>query len=196
VRSWLILIGLLATGCATVQRPALSVAAPPAAVLNHRGCPEIAEHRSAIRSPDPFLRSLLIEGCGLSPTLRALADAIGRTDGVVYITSETCPVRALRGCLLHKIQDTGNARYLWIRVNATAYADPTTLVGTMAHELQHALEVLERPDIRSQRDLLDLYQSVGSPALRSGASPFRAYETTAAIDVTEAVQAELRNGSG
>ena len=195
MRSLLIIIGLLATGCATVQQPAQGLAAPPGTVLGHRGCPRSTEQRnqSAIRTNDALLRSLLIEGCRLSPTLRALADAIGRTDGIVYITPGACPIRTLRACLLHKVQDTGDARYLWIRLGANA--DSTALVSSMAHELQHALEVLEQPKLRSQRDVLDFYQTVGSPAY-GGGSLYRTYETNAAIDVTEKVRAELTKASG
>lgn len=192
------LIGLLASGCATVQRPAPSVSAPSATVLSPRGCPQFAEQleTSSVRSEDPVVRSLLIEGCRLSPTLRTLVDGIGRTDGVVYILTGSCPVRALRGCLLHTIEDTGHTRYLWIRMTATTH--PIALVSTMAHELQHALEVLERTNVRTKRDLLDLYQSVGSHAYGgvAAAYPYRTFETKDAVDVGEAVRAELTNASG
>lgn len=142
------------------------------------------------------MRSLLIDGCRRSPTLRALIDALGRTDGVVYIMIGACPVRALRGCLLHTIHDTGNARYLWIGLNPGA--DPTELVGTMAHELQHALEVLEKTEVRSPRDVLDFYQSPESRGYsdQMPAGRYRTYETSAAIQVAAAVRAELTRSSG
>jgi len=151
---------------------------------------------SAVRSSDAEVQSLLIEGCRLSPTLRRLADAIGRTDGVVYLTTGACQLRTLRACLLHTIVDTGNARYLWIRLGANA--DRKELVVSMAHELQHAVEVLSHANVRSKRALLDLYrfgesQAYGSTIL---ASPFRSYETTAAIDVADAVRSELADRSG
>jgi hypothetical protein len=151
---------------------------------------------SAVRSSDAQVQSLLIDGCRLSPTLRRLADAIGRTDGVVYLTTGACQPRALRACLLHTIVDTGNARYLWIRLGANA--DKKELVVSIAHELQHAVEVLSHANVRSKRALLDLYrfgesQASGSTIL---AGPFRSYETTAAIDVADAVRSELSNRSG
>lgn len=192
------LFGLMAAGCATVHRPPPGASATPAAVQADRECPAIVEPRKtpAIRSNDAFVRSLLSKGCQQSPTLRALVDAIGRTDGVVYITTGACPIRALRGCLMHTIEDTGSARYLWIRMNA--HGRPSTLVSTMAHELQHALEVLERTDIRSQRDMIDFYQSVASGSLGgvNVTTMARAYETRAAIDVGNTVRAEVMNASG
>ena len=142
------------------------------------------------------MQSLLVEGCRLSPTLRRLADAIGRTDGVVYLTTGECQLRTLRACLLHTIGDTGNARYLWIRLGANA--DRKELVVSIAHELQHALEVLSDPNIRSKQALLDLYR-FGEPAADGGttvAGPFRSFETTAAIDVGDAVRSELSDRAG
>ena len=191
----------LATGCAIAQRPRLAEGAGPAAGRqaapapgpSNRGCPQFGDliGASAVRSSDAQLQSLLVEGCRLSPTLRRLADAIGRTDGVVYLTPGSCQFRALRACLLHTIVDTGNARYLWIRLGANA--DRKELVVSIAHELQHAVEVLSHDELRTKRDLLDWYrfgeaQAYGSTSL---ANPFRSYETTAAIDVETAVRSEL-----
>lgn len=197
----------LASGCATTgrapealerERPAAGRQAALAAAPVDRGCPRSADQSlaSAIRSFDVRVRALLIEGCRQSPTLRQLAEAIGRTDGVVYIAVGSCPLRSLRGCLLHTIADTGNARYLWIRLNINA--DWRELAGTMAHELHHALEVLSRHSLRSGQDLLDFYRSVESQAFGDTtlASPYRSYETAAAIDAARAVRSELANSSG
>ncbi len=139
---------------------------------------------------------LLIDGCRRSPTLQRLADAIGRTDGVIYISIGACPLRTLRGCLLHLIQDTGNARYLWIRLSPNH--DSLDLVSTLAHELQHALEVLARTTVRTRRDLIAFYESVESEAYSEtgAAGPYRAYETRAALDMAAAVRAELAAAPG
>lgn len=163
-----------------------------------RGCPASAEEAaaSAIRSPNTPVMDLLIDGCRRSPTLQRLADAIGRTDGVVYITIGACPIRTLRGCLLHLIEDTGNARYMWIRLSAND--DSLELVSTLAHELQHALEVLARTTVRSPRDVLDFYRSFDSHGYgaTTAAGPYRTYETSAAIDVGAVVRAELAAAPG
>jgi hypothetical protein len=138
---------------------------------------------------------MLIEGCRLSPTLRRLASDIGRTDGVVYLTAGPCQLRSLRACLLHTIVDTGNARYLWIRLSANT--DRKELVVSIAHELQHAVEVLSHANIRNKRALLDWYRFGESQAYGTNlGSPFRSYETTAAIDVGDAVRSELAERSG
>lgn len=158
-----------------------------------RGCPSSAVwgQGPAIRSPDARLRALLLGGCRMSPTLRQLAGAIGRTDGIVYLAIGPCPLRALRGCLLHSVHDTGNARYMWIRLSANT--DERELIATIAHELQHALEVLIRADLRSQHDLLDFYRSMASRAYSATTlgSPFRTYETDEAITIAAAVRQEV-----
>lgn len=180
-------------GPASVRDVLLPLAGPV-----DRGCPTSAAQAatSAIRSPDAPVMALLIDGCRRSPTLQRLADAIGRTDGVLYITIGACPIRTLRGCLLHVIKDTGNARYMWIRLRANN--DALDLVSTLAHELHHALEVLARTTVRSQRDLLDFYQSGEPPTsgATTSAGPYRIYETSAAIDVAAAVRAELAAAPG
>ncbi len=207
MRSWPLLICLLlAAACTPLQRlgrEAARVAAPlqalvPAGQVLARGCPPAGGSRSlsAIRSLDAEVRSLLLDGCRQSPSLQRLADAIGHTDGVVYVSIGPCPLRGLRGCLLHTIKDTGNARYLWIRFSANN--DSREMISTMAHELQHALEVLAHAAIRSQGGLLEYYRSLDSNVYTSTilASPYRAYETNAAIRMGDAVRGELTALSG
>jgi hypothetical protein len=203
--SALLIWAVAAMACASIRQSAPEATrpgverrdVPPKAGLAGRGCPQSDRGAaSAIRSEDALVRSLLVDACRHSPSLQRLADAIGHTDGVVYVTLGRCPFRALRGCLLHTIEDTGNARYLWIRVGANR--DQRELVATMAHELQHALEVLTRADVRNRRDLLDFYRSRESRAYSDTprASAYRTYETTAAINLAAAVRAELAAVSG
>lgn len=145
----------------------------------------------AVRSEQADVMVLLLEGYERSPTLKSLVDAIGETNGIVYIQTGRCPVPGLRGCLLHIIYGNGGFRYLWIRIRAAA--EPLELVSTMAHELQHALEVLQQPWIRTGLDLLQFYRSPGSQAFGSSASPgpFQSFETAPAMRIGEAVRAEL-----
>jgi hypothetical protein len=152
-----------------------------------------------IRSLDASVQALLADGYRRSPTLRRLAADVARTDGIVYFLAEPCPVRTLRACLLHTIRDTGDFRYLWIRIKPDEPADE--MMASVAHELQHALEVLSQKWIRSRWDMLTFYRSAAAGA--SGSTPigrvFTSYETTAAIDITGKVRSELAaaaNGDG
>ena len=146
--------------------------------------------RLAVRSENPDILVLLLEGSERSPTLKRLMDDIGQTNGIVYIQTGRCPVPGLRGCLLHVIHSTDDFRYLWIRITP---AEPLELAASMAHELQHALEVLQEPWIRSRLDLLQFYRSPKAHAFGSFPSPgpFQSFETGRAIHIGAAVRSEL-----
>ena len=144
-----------------------------------------------IRSIDASVQALLADGYRRSPTLQRLAVDVARTDGIVYFQSAHCPVRTLRACLLHTILDAGDFRYLWIRIKPDE--PPDEMVASVAHELQHALEVLSQKWIRNRWDLLTFYRSAAAGAFGSTplGSMFTSYETTAAIEITGKVRSEL-----
>jgi hypothetical protein len=144
-----------------------------------------------IRSLDPSVKALLADGYRRSPTLQKLASDVARTDGIVYFQAEHCPVRTLRACLLHTILDAGDFRYLWIRIKPDEPSDE--MVASVAHELQHAFEVLSQKWIRNHWDMLTFYRSTQSGGFGSTplGSVFTSYETTAAIEVTGKVRSEM-----
>lgn len=144
-----------------------------------------------VRSLDAPVQALLADGYRRSPTLQRLAADVARTDGIVYIQAEHCPVRTLRACLLHTIRDTGDFRYLWIRIKPDE--DPDEMVASIGHELQHALEVLSQKWIRSRWDMLTFYRSAEAGAYGSTplGSVFTSYETPAAVEITGRVRSEL-----
>lgn len=144
-----------------------------------------------IRSLDPSVQALLRDGYRRSPTLQRLAQEVAGTDGIVYFQAGDCPVRTLRACLLHTILDAGDFRYLWIRIKPDE--PPDEMVASVAHELQHALEVLSQTWIRNRWDLLTFYRSFAAGAFGSTpvGSVFTSYETTAAIEITGKVRSEL-----
>lgn len=147
------------------------------------------EHR--IRSADPRIASLVDEGRRRSATFGELSDAIARTDGIVYVVPGRCPVGGMRGCLLHVINAGDHARYLWIVV--AAVDETAEQIALIAHELQHAVELLQNPSIRTSHDILTFYRSIH--ALNSlGVRPRsggRAWETAAAIAAAQAVRLDL-----
>lgn len=192
----------LATGCAHVLRA--RVAHPDPAVASKSQAMVLDEGRSIdecfatvtgsgtrpVRSLDPAIGALLQSGCQRSPTLRRLSEEIGRTNGIIYIEAGSCPYQRLRACMLHSMYEAGTNRYLWIRVAVEGKAD--AVAATIAHELQHALEVLQHAWIRSRWDVIQFYRSADSRAFSSRADgPFQSYETPAAIGRAAAVSAEL-----
>jgi hypothetical protein len=149
------------------------------------------DRRAVVRSVDPLIASLIAEGRARSSTFQQLLHALEGTDGIIYITPGTCPVSGMRGCLLHALSATDEARYLWIRVKIAE--PPNELISVIGHELQHAVEVLRRPLIRSGLDMLKFYRSaqiLDSLAVKI-ASDGRAFETHAAVAAGQAVRADL-----
>jgi len=116
-----------------------------------------------------------------SQTFRGLMDQIDRTDGVVYVMEGNCE-HGVRACLLLAMTAMGPNRVLWIRIDPRK--TDRDLMGSVGHELQHALEVLSHRGIRSGSAMLLLYKKEGST---EGGH----FETDAAIKVGHAGRAEL-----
>jgi hypothetical protein len=150
--------------------------------------------RSNIRSTDPLISGAVDEARTHSSTFRRLVEAIEATDGIVYIASGRCPVIGMRGCLLHVLTTRGDARYLWIVVNTSER--PEERIPLIAHELQHALEVLQNRAIRTGQDILNFYRSPEkSVSMGIGRFGGRSYETHAAISMAEAVRADVASAA-
>jgi len=136
-----------------------------------------------VRGVDDRLVTLINDGVAHSKTFRVLVDQIGKTDGIVYIADGTCP-RTLRACLLWTISPMGPYRVLRILVDAR---DPDAeLIGSIGHELHHALEVLSHSEITTDSGIASLYHHIGGVR---GVST----ETEGAIKAGDAVRKELRH---
>ncbi len=75
-------------------------------------------------------------------------------------------------------------RYLRIQVSLTM--SPDEMIAVIAHELRHAVEVADAPDVRNETSLVKLYERIGR---RSGVP--HCYETDAAQDAARHVRREL-----
>jgi hypothetical protein len=136
---------------------------------------------SGIRTDSPVLGTLIRDASERSQTFRALVAAIEATDGLVYLRVGTCG--RLRACLLHQISVAGPHRVLSIIVDAQHH--DLSLMGAIGHELQHALEVLGDPRIRTDAALFAFYRL-------HGLKMKGVIETRAAIAVGDAVRDEIR----
>ncbi len=88
------------------------------------------------------------------------------------------------GVLQHRIQLTPDgSRCLWIVVKRDRLS--IYRVGVLAHELQHALEVLESPDVRSADDIDRLFRH------HRPANDGQILETDAALAASDRVVSEL-----
>ncbi len=79
------------------------------------------------------------------------------------------------------------ARHIWIKVDPHATHD--WLLATIAHELQHAVEIVEHPDVVDATSVLRLYRDISFGKCRDGLS--EACETKRALATERQVLEEL-----
>jgi hypothetical protein len=104
--------------------------------------------------------------------------------GFVYVTSKVTLPPTTQGVFQHRIQLTPDgSRCLWIIVKRDRLSIPR--VGVLGHELQHAVEVLEDPDVRNADDLERFLRR------QHGAYDGQILETDAALAAGDRVVSEL-----
>ena len=134
-----------------------------------------------LRSLGSTLAAIVTEATVLSATFRQLAHAISQTDGIVYVEDGDCG-HGVRACLA-TVTTAGANRIVRVRVDANT-AD-WNLMGSIGHELQHAVEVLSSPIVTNTKALYLFYQRNG---IRTGSI----FETAAAVRAGNDVRAEVR----
>jgi hypothetical protein len=125
------------------------------------------------------------EAASYSATFYALVDRIGETDGIVYVGEGECG-HGVHACLIDTMTLAGPNRVLRILVDLRK--SDRDLMGSIGHELQHAVEVLSYRAVRSSSAMTLLHLKI---ARRSG----NGFETDAAIKAGNAVRNELKDGA-
>jgi hypothetical protein len=136
-----------------------------------------------VRSTNPAIAVAIREATDRSATFRRLVDTIEATNGLVYVEEGLCG-HSVRACLLLSIKVAGPVRLLRILVD-TRKTD-RELIGSIGHELQHAVEVLSDPSVTDYHKVYSFYQQEG----RTGSDRF---ETAAAVRAGLDVLAEARD---
>jgi hypothetical protein len=140
-----------------------------------------------VRSTDSTLRLLLGEGIQRSATFRARVDRLSELDGIVYVQFGYCAFGHVNGCLLPSLTVAGGVRYLRVLVSADRNRRTRDqLLALIAHELQHALEVLERREVVDVDGMDAMFHRIGTPL-----PGITGYETSAARATGDAVLSEL-----
>jgi hypothetical protein len=134
-----------------------------------------------LRAESPVMSAAIDLGTGRSPALRELRVRIDLTDGIVFVKEGVCG-HGVRACLHLSVSIAGPYRALFIRVDPRKLKG-CVLTGAIGHELQHAIEVLSDPGVRSGVAMLLLYQRLGPTS--SGR-----FETEAAIQAGLDVERE------
>ena len=128
------------------------------------------------------MATLIQEATERSATFRALVETINASDGIVYVNQGDCG-HGVRACLATVVA-AGPNRILRIQVD-TRKAD-WDLMGSIGHELRHAVEVLGDPTVTSNATMYFFYSRTG----RRDAS--NSFETKAAVEAGRAVRSEVR----
>lgn len=139
-----------------------------------------------VRVADCGLAKAIASGLERSETLRKEVDRVGHLKGIVYLESryfvQPRTRAVLSGALLHTVSQAGSRRILRVIVAPESGDRPILVV---AHELQHAIEVLES-DAMTEADIDQLFERIGTPAATG------IVETQAALDVERTVGRELK----
>ena len=83
----------------------------------------------------------------------------------------------------------GSRRERHVRINVDTRASHEWLVATIGHELQHALEIAEHPDVVDGAGVLALYRQIAIGRCRDGLSD--ECETARALDAEKRMLEEL-----
>ena len=122
---------------------------------------------SRVRGVDRRARALLDEAVWRSGTFQQLVDAVADSDLIVYV-SRTPLDGTLRGALRFVGAGADGGRYLLIELNdgrggdLDALSDRLAAIATLAHELQHALEVADATSVRDLASFEAFYGDVGT----------------------------------
>jgi hypothetical protein len=100
-----------------------------------------------------------------SATFRALVDTMESSGDIVYLEAATPTSRQFRSSL-RLASSKGGVRYL--RIEIDVWQIQRVVVAQLAHELQHATEVVGRPDVVDAPSLIGLYKQIGFRSCQSG----------------------------
>jgi hypothetical protein len=147
-----------------------------------------------VRSGNPVVRGLVEEAIDASGTFRKIVAAIGATDGIVYVEQGRC-YHGLRACLSLAVTNGAGFRFLRVFVDAHELREASKghgrvdLIGTIGHELWHALEVLTEPSLTTTAAIYLFYQ-------REFPTSTNSFETAAAVAVGAKVRKEASVRAG
>ncbi|HEX6463594.1 MAG TPA: hypothetical protein VFZ98_04050 [Vicinamibacterales bacterium] len=139
-----------------------------------------------IRIEDCRLAAMVAEGLGRSPTLGREVNRVADLHGIVYVVTgvyASLRRKELLGALSPRVAVAGETCVM--RIMLKRQSGPEA-VATLAHELHHAIEVLEVPGARTEKSIETLFERIGSPV------GYEVYETRAAVTTEAAVLRELR----
>jgi hypothetical protein len=148
-----------------------------------------AQDLPRVRSSSPVIRGMIADATDASPTFRALVSTIASTDGIIYIEEGVCG-HGVRACLSMWVAQSAGFRFLRVLIDlrgALTGKSRDDLLGTIGHELWHALEVLADPKLTTTAAIFQFYA-------REAPTSSSAFETGGAVSAGARVRREVGNG--
>ena len=136
---------------------------------------------SHVRARDPKVAAVVQRAFDRSATFRKLVAIIDGSDSYVYVEDGTCS-HGVRACF---VSVTASETHRYMRVHVDGSAGDAELMGLIAHELRHTIEVIAERGVRSTEAKYLSYERTAMHA--SGGT----HETRAAIKAGETVRSEL-----
>lgn len=141
-----------------------------------------------VRITEPWLRQLFTAGLSSSPTFRWLVERLEQSDVVAYLQTDVHGSAGVAGRLTF-LSVVAGTRYVVIRL--TPLRSAVQQLAMIAHELQHAVEVAERPEIVDPESMFREYMRFGYLNGTNGSGV--AVDTKAAMQAGGQVSDELRD---
>ena len=111
-----------------------------------------------LRTTSPLLLSFIADAREHSPTFVGLIARLERSDVIVYLEPTPNMESRFRG-RVHFMGASAGYRYLRIQIRTSM--NRFDIIGSIAHELQHANEIAAYPDVVCEEDLAALYRRIG-----------------------------------
>jgi len=165
---------------------ALLVVATPRALTAETPVDDAHRH---VRTTDRRLHRLLHEGLRTSDTFRGLVDRLHQSDVVVYL--ECGGPSTPGGGRLTFVSAVGGYRYVHVRVSLLMSTDQQLAI--IGHELRHAVEIADAPDVVDGPSMAVAYQRIGYAKPRTMGL---AFDSDAAIEAGYRVLRDLSGASG
>jgi hypothetical protein len=140
-------------------------------------------HAGRVRPTGPQAKALLREGRQLSETYAALVDALEQSDLIVYVHAGGAPGTS------HLRFACATPRARLIRITLNGIDAEAIRISALAHELRHAVEVADAPEVRDDETLRAFYERRGQK-MSSGQFCTREAQAAGAAVLNELCSAE------
>ena len=170
-------LAMATVAAATIAIPHVSMAADAPV----SGAPPM----SHVRTTDPAVAAVMQNTFDRSATFRRLVATIDASDSYVYVQGGQCS-HSVRACF---VSVTASSTNRYMRVIVDSSGSELELMGLIAHELRHTIEVIAEPSVRDSAAKYHFYERTAMHA------PGGTHETRAAMAAGEIVRSEVRKAN-